>query len=165
MISLIAAHDRNLVIGKGNSLPWSIPEDLQYFKQLTSGHICIMGRKTFESLGRPLPNRTNIILTSDRDYQVEGCYIYNSIEDVLNEYGLYAESSEVFVIGGSQIYEAFLPHADRMYITYIDHEFEGNAYFPSYEITEWELVQNLKAESSYSFDYYYQVYNRKTNKI
>ena len=135
IISIIAAMGKNKVIGKNNSLPWKLPADMKHFKELTAGKPIIMGRKTFESLGKPLPKRTNIIITRDQNYKAEGCIVVHSIEEALKA----AEKhEEVMIIGGSQIYKEFLPRANKMYLTLIDVDFEGDAYFPEYKIEEWE---------------------------
>jgi len=164
MISIITAFDNNYLIGKGNELPWSLPNDLKYFKQRTEGHIVVMGRTTFESIGKPLPNRTNIILTRDPMYQVEGCYTYNSIEAIMYEYQNYAEpDEEIFVIGGREVYKQFLPYADKLYITEIDHEFEGDVYFPELDLDEWRIIQSehgIRDEKN-PYDYYFNVYIKK----
>lgn len=137
-ISLIAAMDRNGVIGKDNKLPWSLPNDLRYFKRVTEGNIVVMGRKCYESIGHALPGRTNIVLTTDPNYYARDCYIYHSIEDFMSDYKLHSEKDdEVFIIGGSEIYKQFLPHADKLYITKIDHEFEGDTFFPEIDPDTW----------------------------
>jgi|TARA_Y100000310_G_scaffold105294_1_gene103705 dihydrofolate reductase len=143
MISLIAAMGRNRVIGKDNSLPWKLPEDMKRFKELTSGKTVIMGRKTFESIGRPLPNRKNIIITRDQNYKAEGCIVVHSVEDALKN----ADNNEVMVIGGAQIYDLFLSKANKMYLTLIDHDFEGDAYFPEYNKDEWKEVSREEGKS------------------
>lgn len=130
-ISLIAAIARNRTIGKNNELPWRIPEDTKRFRKLTTGHVVIMGRKTFESIGRPLRERTNIVITRDTGYRAEGCTVVHSIEDALKE-AKRIEREEVFVIGGGEIYKATLPSADRLYLTIIDKDFEGDVFFPEY---------------------------------
>ncbi|WP_134683215.1 dihydrofolate reductase [Brevibacillus migulae] len=139
MISLIFAMDRNRLIGKNNELPWHLPADLQYFKRITSGHTVIMGRKTYESIGKPLPNRKNLVITRDHTLKLEGCTICTSVSEVLETVG---KEEEAFVIGGAEVYKQFLPVADRMYITFIDESFEGDAYFPSYEEDQWKLIQS-----------------------
>ncbi len=136
-ISFIAAVSKNGVIGENNSLIWKIPEDLKRFRQLTTGKPIIMGRKTFESIGKPLPNRTNIILTRDKNYKAEGCFVVHSVDDAL-EAGNGAE--EIMIIGGAQIYAQFLPVADKMYLTFIDKDFEGDAFFPNYNKNEWKEI-------------------------
>ena len=141
-ITLVAAIASNNVIGKENSLPWSIPEDLKRFKQMTSGHTILMGRKTFDSIGRPLPNRQNIVMTKDKNFQQEGIQVINDFDEALE---LIKESNEdVFVIGGSKIYELFEPVANSLAITRILKDFEGDAFFPD---INWDLWQIEKEEN------------------
>ena len=130
-ISLIAALSENRVIGKENSLPWHIPEDLKHFKEVTSGHPVIMGRKTFESIGRLLPKRLNIVISRDKSYVVEGATMANSLEEALEIAGNY-DKKEIFVIGGGQIFEQAMQYADRLYLTLVHTELEGDAFFPDF---------------------------------
>ena len=123
MISLIVAHDKNRVIGYENAMPWHLPGDLQYFKQVTMGKPVIMGRKTFESIGRPLPGRRNIIITRNEAYKAEGIEVVTSVEAAL---ALVEGTEEIMIIGGEQIFTQCLPIADRLYITLIYHEFKGD---------------------------------------
>ena len=140
-ITLVAAIASNNVIGKENSLPWNIPEDLKRFKQMTSGHTILMGRKTFDSIGRPLPNRQNIVMTKDENFEREGIKVINNFDEALE---LIKESNEdVFVIGGSKIYELFEPVANSLAITRILKDFEGDAFFPN---INWDLWQIEKEE-------------------
>ena len=141
-ITLVAAIASNNVIGKENSLPWNIPEDLKRFKQMTSGHTILMGRKTFDSIGRPLPNRQNIVMTKDKNFEQEGIKVVNDFDEALE---LIKESNEdVFVIGGSKIYELFEPVANSLAITRILKDFEGDAFFPD---INWDLWQIEKEEN------------------
>jgi dihydrofolate reductase len=130
MISLIVAAAHNNIIGKSNGLPWYLPADLRHFKEVTIGHPVIMGRKTFDSilarLGKPLPNRTNIIVTRDHGFVAEGVIVVHSLEEAYK----HAKDQEVFVIGGAQIYEQALPVADRIYLTEVDADINGDTYFP-----------------------------------
>ena len=135
IISLIAAIGKNKVIGKNNSLPWNLPVDLKRFKELTKGKPVIMGRKTFESIGKPLPERKNIIITRDKTYKAEGCITVNSKEEALKAA---KGSEEIMIIGGEQIFKEFMPIANKMYLTFIDKEFDGDAYFPAYNAKEWK---------------------------
>jgi dihydrofolate reductase len=135
IISLIAAVARNRVIGKRGSLPWYLPADLKHFQEVTKGKSIIMGRKTYESIGKPLPDRRNIVLTRDRFYKQGGCIVVHSLADALEAAG---RSDEVMVIGGEEIYHEFLPFADRMYLTLIDAGFLGDAFFPEFDKSEWE---------------------------
>ena len=137
IISLIAAIGKNMVIGTDNKLPWKLSADLKRFKELTLGKPVIMGRKTFESIGRPLPNRINIIITRDKNYRADGCVVVRSAEDALKAA---KHSEEAMVIGGGQIFREFLSKANKMYLTLIDKEFEGDAYFPEYNENEWKEV-------------------------
>ena len=125
MIKIIAAMSKNRVIGDSNSLIWSLPNDLKRFKQLTTGQTVIMGRKTYESIGRPLPNRRNIIITRDENYEAIGCEIVNSLEEALLLSG-----EDCFIIGGGEIYKQSLPIADKVYLTLIQEDFQGDTSFP-----------------------------------
>ncbi|MDZ4284285.1 MAG: dihydrofolate reductase [Patescibacteria group bacterium] len=145
-ISLIAAIAKNRTIGINNELPWHIPEDVKRFRRLTKGHVVVMGRKTFQSIGRALPERTNIVITRDPDFATEGCIVVHSIEAALKR-AKELEREEVFVIGGGEIYKAALPYADKLYLTIIDKDFAGDAFFPEYPefrkvvfegVGEWE---------------------------
>ncbi len=136
--------DRNRVIGKDNKLPWKLSADLKRFKGITSGKPVIMGRKTFESIGRPLPNRLNIVITRDNNYKADGCIAVDSAEKALKAAG---NASEAMVIGGEQIFRMFLPEASRMYLTFIDADFEGDAYFPEYNKNEWKEIFKEEHES------------------
>ncbi len=129
-VSVIAALARNGVIGIENRLPWRLPEDLAHFKSLTLGHPILMGRKTFESLGRPLPGRTNIVITRNRDYCRDGCLVADSIPAAL---ALCADADEIFFIGGADLYAQAIPLADRLYLTEVDIEAMGDAWFPDYD--------------------------------
>ena len=158
MISLMVAHDPSYVIGKDNKLPWHIPEDLAYFKKHTVGKGMVMGRNTYESIGRPLPKRRNIIVTRNKDYQAEGADVVYTIEDAIR----LAESvhEEVMVIGGEQIFRSVLPIADRLYITLIHKNFEGDTYFPEYG-DEWKLVSESAQQLSGDIPFSYLVFERK----
>ncbi len=165
-ISLIAAISTNLVIGSRNRLPWYIPEDLKNFKHLTMGKPILMGRKTFESIGRALPGRVNIVLTRNQNYRPAGCRIFSNIADALQAF---AECSEMMVIGGASFYEQMLPVADTMYLTVIDHIFDGDAYFPSFDTSVWnehsrrEYEQQNEPFLKYSFRVYRKIITERTN--
>lgn len=162
MLSIIAAISENNVIGKDNKLLWHLPEDLKRFKTLTTGHTIIMGRKTFESLGKVLPNRKHIILTRDMNYRVdnEAVEIIHDISEVQN----YIEDKEEnFIIGGAIIYSQLIDKAQKMYITMIHKKYDGDAYFPKIKEEEWKIVekeQGIKDEKN-PFDYEYITYVRK----
>lgn len=135
IISLIAALDKNRVIGnRDNKLPWYLPADLKRFKSITLGKPIIMGRKTRESIGRPLPERTNIVITRKENYDAPGCVVVHSPEEAIKAAG---DAPEVMVIGGAEIFAQFMPLASRMYFTLIDGEFDGNVYFPEWNPKEW----------------------------
>lgn len=162
MISFIFAMDENRLIGKGNELPWRLPEDLKYFKRTTMGHPIIMGRKTFESIGRPLPGRENIIVTRNRDFQWDGCSVFYSIEELLDYCQKYPEQ-EFFVIGGGEIFAKLFPYASRLYMTYIYHQFEGDTYFPLFDRNEWKLVskEQGKKDEKNPYTYEFRIYERR----
>lgn len=162
MIALIAAMSKNHVIGYDNWMPWHIPNDLQYVKKMTSNQTIIMGRKTFDTFKKPLPNRTNVILTSDENYQQPGCKVIHSIEEVL-KWNAKDPEQLFFIFGGGEVYRQFLQHADRMYLTYIDEEFEGDTYFPKYDVANWQETSNIKGikDDENPHDYYFIQYDRK----
>jgi len=136
-ISVIAALARNRVIGIDNRLPWRLPEDLAHFKALTLGHPILMGRKTFESLGRPLPGRTNVVITRNPGYRPEGCLVADSIPAAI---ALCKDADEIFFIGGAELYAQAIPLADRLYLTEVDIEAEGDAWFPDYDCSAFREV-------------------------
>ncbi len=143
MISIIVAADENNVIGKDNDLIWHLPDDLKYFKNLTTGHTIIMGRRTYESIGRPLPNRTTIIITRDVSFKAEGCIIVHSLEDALKNT---SDKDESFIVGGEQIYKLGLPFTDRVYLTRVHHAFDGDRAFPELD-SNWKEVAQQKHET------------------
>ena len=162
MLSIIVAVAKDGVIGKDNKLIWHLPEDLKRFKRLTSGKTIIMGRKTFESLGRVLPNRKHIVLCNDAQMKVE-----NENVEILSDIKYldkYINSEEEnFIIGGATMYKLLMPYANKMYITHINEEFEGDAYFPKIDEKEWQIIERekgLKNEEN-PFDYEYVTYVRK----
>ena len=143
IISIIAGMDKNRLIGQGNRLPWRLPADMKHFRRYTLGKPVLMGRKTFESIGKPLPKRTNIILTRDLDYQADGCIVRHSIEEALKTA---SGCEEIMIIGGASIYELFLPCADRLYLTYIHDCFEGDVYFPVFDMADWQEVKRVDCQ-------------------
>ena len=162
MLSIIVAKAKNNVIGKNNELIWKLPEDLKRFKQLTTGHTIIMGRKTFESLGRVLPNRKHIIFSQNPDFKVndENVEIVHSMLQI-QEY--IEDKEEHFVIGGAMIYNLLMPYVTKMYVTQIDREFEGDAFFPRIDENTWEVVEKsevMEDENSH-LKYEYITYKRK----
>lgn len=141
-ISLIVAMDNNRGIGKAGRLPWHLPADLKLFKQITMGHHLIMGRKTWESIGRPLPGRTMIVLTHQPDYQPDGCIVARSLDEGL-DIALRNGEEEVFVIGGAQVFTQALPIADRIYLSRVEGVFEADASFPEIDLTDWALLERV----------------------
>jgi dihydrofolate reductase len=137
-ISIVVAMDANGVIGRDNELPWHLPADLQHFKKTTMGKPILMGRKTWESIGRPLPGRTNIVITRDSDYQADGCVVVNSIDAAMAAAG---EQDEVMVIGGAEFYRQVLPRADTLYLTRIHASFDGDTVFPELHVADWREVE------------------------
>jgi dihydrofolate reductase len=159
IVSLIAAVAENRIIGRGDELPWRLPADMRHFKELTTGHTVIMGRRTFETLRQPLPNRRNVVVTRDREYRRTGAEIVHSIEGALsNARG----DEEVFVAGGGEIYELALPHADRLYLTIVHAEFEGDTVFPDLNLEEWRLVESIRhnADEKHSIPFSFLTYER-----
>lgn len=162
MLSIIVAKAKNNIIGKDNKLLWKLPADLQRFKELTTGHIIIMGRKTFESLGRVLPNRKHIVFTQNPDFKVndENVQVVHSMLEIQE----YIESEEeCFVIGGAMIYNLLMPYVNKMYITQIDKDFEGDAFFPRIDETKWKEVEREKGvkDENNNLDYEFVVYEKK----
>lgn len=155
MVNIVAAISNNGVIGKGNKLPWHLPVDLKYFKQLTTGHTVVMGRKTFESIGKPLPKRTNIVITRDKQFKHDGVFVTHDYRSV---FGL---KGEVFVIGGRDIYELFLPECNRLYITRVHATIHGDIYFP-YIPNHFELksYKYLKSDEENIYDIDFCVYDK-----
>lgn len=160
MLSIIVAHDRNRVIGKNNQLPWHLPQDLAYFKKVTMGRPVIMGRKTHESIGRLLPGRENIVITRNKNYQADGCMIIHSLNDIRQLEKKF--QGEIFIIGGAEIFEKTLHEVDRLYITYIDEEFEGDTFFPEINLNEWKEISREKGikDEKNPYDYEFIVYER-----
>jgi dihydrofolate reductase len=158
-ISFIFAMDRNRAIGNDNQLPWHLPADLKFFKKITTGHPILMGRKTYQSIGKPLPGRRNVVITQDPKFTAEGCEIVHSVEEAAAQF----EQEELFVIGGSEIFRLFLPLVDRMYITRIEHEFAADTYFPEVNMQVWTLVSNEQGiqDEKNPYEYYFQLYERK----
>lgn len=163
-VSLIVAMDKNRVIGKDNDIPWRIPNDWQYVKKMTTGHSIILGRKNFESIGRALPNRRNIVLTRDLNFSFPGCEIAHSKEEAL---ALCENEAEIFIFGGEEIYKMFLPDVEKMYITKIDHAFVGDTFFPEVDFAEWNEVsveKGMKNDAN-PYDYYFHVYEKENTNI
>ena len=159
MISLIVAMTSNRIVGRSGKLPWHITEDLRRFNQLTTGHTIVMGRKTYESIGRALPGRNSIVITRQADFAPTGVQTVHDLEDALR---LAADDDEIFVIGGAQIYELALPYAERLYVTLVNADIEGDTVFPEINWDEWELVEDSGVQSSRTapFSYSCQVFQK-----
>ncbi|WP_050615318.1 dihydrofolate reductase [Bacillus testis] len=160
IVSMIVAMDEDRVIGKDNKMPWRIPRELQYVKKVTMGHPIVMGRKNYESIGRPLPGRRNLILTRDPDFKADGCEVLHSKDDV---YKACQGEDEVFIFGGEQIYKLFLNDCERLYITRIHHSFGGDTFFPEVDLEDWEETYREKGirDEKNDYDYVYHVYEKK----
>ena len=160
MVTIIAAVGRNRALGKDNDLIWHLPADLRRFKSLTRGHHVIMGRKTFESLGKPLPKRTNIIVSRNPDYRAEGCIVVNSLEKALEIASL---DSNPFILGGAEIYKQALSFADHMDLTIVHEEFEADAFFPEFDPEEWELTgrEDFEKDAENPYDYSFLQYKKR----
>jgi len=158
--SLIAAMGKNRVIGKNGKLPWHMPADMKYYRDKTKGKPIIMGRKTFDSMGnKPLPDRTNIIITHDKDYKAEGAIVVHSADEALKAAG---NVPEIMIIGGSYIFKVFLPKANRIYLTMIDADFDGDTFFPEYDVTQWKEIsyEEHERDAKNPYDYRFVVLER-----
>jgi dihydrofolate reductase len=155
MISMIWAMGRSREIGKNNRLPWHLPNDLKHFKEVTYGKTVIMGSKTFESLGKALPGRRNIVITLEK-IEAPGCELVYSIEEALEK------ADDAFIIGGASIYKQFLPYTNRLYITRIEHDFDADIFFPEFDLEEWKLIKREKGikDEKNPYEYYFEVYER-----
>jgi dihydrofolate reductase len=158
-LSIIVAMDRNRVIGKNDTLPWHISSDLQHFKKITMGKPIVMGRKTHESIGRPLPGRENIILTRDKNYNAEGCTVLQSLNAIFEHC---KDKEEVMITGGSEVYKMTLAQASRLYLTEVHTEIEGDTFFPEFDRDEWNEIsrEDNKADEKNEFDYSFVVLER-----
>jgi len=162
VLKILVAFDENRVIGKNNTLIWHLPADLKRFKSLTTGHVIIMGRKTFESIGKPLPNRTTIVISRQADLQIEGVIIAHSVEEAI----LKAKSitrEDIFIVGGAEIYALSLALADQILVTQLHDIFEGDAYFPEIPSASWEITEKERGvtDEKNAYQYSYITYTRK----
>ena len=157
---MIAAAAENKALGKDNQLIWHLPNDFKRFKSLTTGHHIIMGRKTFESFPKPLPNRTHVIITRQSDYQAEGCIVVDSIEEAIEKC---PENEESFIIGGGEIYRLAMPYSDKIELTVVHHVFDADAFFPEINPEDWQLTQTdfQTKDEKHLYDYSYETYVRK----
>lgn len=158
-LSAVVAMSENRVIGKDNQLPWHLPADLRHFKQITMGKPILMGRKTFESIGRALPGRTNIVITRDSHFNAPNCLVVNSIETALVSAG---DQEEVFVIGGAQLFQQMLAQIQRLYLTVIHKNFDGDAFFPELNMNEWREIkhENHEPDDQNKYDYSFIMLDR-----
>ncbi|QNH63625.1 dihydrofolate reductase [Hymenobacter sediminicola] len=161
MLAFVVAIAENNVIGNDNQLLWHLPDDLKHFKRLTQGHPVVMGRRTYESIGRPLPNRTNIVVTRQAGWQAPGCEVAYSVPDALEQAAQLDE--EVFVIGGAEIYRQALPAADVIYLTEVHHTFEGDVVFPELNNTEWreESRERHEPDEKHAYAFSFIVLRRR----
>lgn len=162
ILSLIVAADLNNVIGAGNKLLWNLPDDMKHFRELTSGHPVIMGRKTYESIGRPLPKRRNIVISRQKDLAIDGCDVVDSLERAI-ELVKDDPTSEAFIIGGGEIYRQAMDRADRIYLTRVHGEFTGDTFFPEIDPKEWKEVEREEhtKDDSHEYAFEFQRYDCK----
>lgn len=166
ILSIIVAVSENGVIGKDNKLIWSLPADMKFFKEKTSGHIIITGRKNYESIPekfRPLPNRTNVVITRQKNYHAPGAIIVPSIEEALEYAKKHSEKEEIFVIGGADIFRQIMPLVNRVYLTWVHERFEGDVTFDPLSENEWKLVQSERrpADEKHKYPYTFETWERK----
>lgn len=162
MLKILVAFDENRVIGKNNALIWHLPADLKRFKALTTGHVIIMGRKTFESIGRPLPNRTTIVISRQLDLQIDGVILAHSVaEAILKAKSLTRE--DIYIVGGAEIYALSLPVADQILVTQLHDIFEGDAFFPEISPEMWDVTEKERGvtDEQNAYQYSYITYSRK----
>ncbi len=161
MLSFIAAIGKNRELGVNNGLPWSLPDDLQYFRDTTRGHSVIMGRKTYQAIGHLLPGRKNIIITRDISNKIEGAVMVSSVEKALKEV---EGEAEPFLIGGGEIFKLALPYAGRMYITEVNASVPADAYFPEFDPAEWKTVKETfhPKDERHAYDFTFKIYERKS---
>src|SRR3989338_1478670 len=159
IISLIAAIGKNNAIGVGGKLPWNLPDDLKRFKKLTKGHCVIMGRKTYESIGRLLPERKNIIITRNKEYKIDGAIMVSGIEDALKEC---ANDNEPFIIGGGEIFKLALPIAKKMYLTNVEAKIPASSFFPEFKKSEWKIISKEfhSKDAKHKYDFTFVIYER-----
>ena len=161
ILSLLVAADEQNVIGKNNTLPWHLPNDLRYFKNLTWGMPILMGRKTFDSIGKPLQGRKSIVITRNRDWHPGGVDVVHSVEEAIDKARSF-HVKEIFVIGGAEIFTSSFPQADRIYLTRIHHRFDGDVFFPEIPADQWVRVQerNCSADEKNSWAHSFQVWEK-----
>ncbi len=161
-MNIIVAVDKNWAIGKNNKMMWSIPADMRFFREKTTGHVVVMGRKTLESFpnGLPLKQRTKLILSRDRSYKVKGALVLHTMEELLEHLKEY-DSSDIFIIGGESIYRQFLPYCDTAYVTRIDHAYDADTYFPNLdELLEWTMTEVSEEQTSFDLEFVFTKYEK-----
>jgi len=158
-LSILVAMAKNRTIGLDNALPWRIPEDLKYFKALTMGHHIVMGRKTYDSIGRPLPGRTTVVVTRSRNLELPGCTVAHSLEEAITA----CAGNEIFIVGGAELYAQALPFAETLYVTEIQQEIEGDAHFPEFDRSTWQETAREKRSQTepQPLEYHFVTYRRK----
>ncbi len=158
-IILIAAASENNVIGKDNDLAWHLPDDFKYFKNTTKEHSIVMGRKTFDSMGKALPDRRNIVITRDQKWNAPDVDVANSLQEVFT---YCRDEREIFIIGGAEIYKQALPYANKILLTRVHTEIEGDAYFPTFDLSEWKLTDSTfhDSDEKHAFSFTFEVYER-----
>lgn len=159
-ISILVAMAKNRTIGVNNTLPWRCPEDLKHFKTLTMGHHMIMGRKTFDSIGKPLPGRTTVVVSRNAELKIEGCVVVHSLQEAI---AACTEDPEIFVVGGAELYQQAISLVDTLYITEIQQEVEGDAHFPEFDMNAWrETAREVRSqETPQPLEYHFVTYRRK----
>lgn len=162
IISFIVAADENNVMGKDNELPWTLPSDMRYFKNQTWGMTVVMGRKTLESLGKPLKGRRNIVVTRNKNWLQEGADVTHSLDEAIEAAKNYG-ANEIFIIGGAEIFKEAMPKVHRIYLTRIHHQFDGNVYFPEISTVDWNLMKSrfCHADEKNAYSHTFQIWERK----
>ncbi len=161
-LSAITAIAKNNIIGKDNTLPWHLPADMRFFKKTTMGHVVIMGRKTYESFKKALPGRTNIVITRQKGYELADAIVVHSLQEGIDK-AKAIENEEAFILGGAQIYEQSLPVLDRLYLTRIYEDFEGDTAFPAFNAGEWEMtsIEPHEPDEKNKYFYAFQIWDKK----
>jgi dihydrofolate reductase len=164
-LSLVVAASTNNAIGKSNQLLWHLPKDLKFFKNITWGMVVVMGRKTFESVNKPLPGRVNIVITSKAGWKADGVWVATGLEDAIAQ-AKTTNCKEIFIIGGGEIYKQTMPMADKIYITRVHAQIEGDTFFPAIDESAWEQTENtdFKADEKHAYDFSFQVWVRKNTR-
>ncbi|RIK75782.1 MAG: hypothetical protein DCC68_20575 [Planctomycetota bacterium] len=163
MLSILVAASTSGVIGRDNALPWRLSADLRRFRRLTTGHAIVMGRKTYESIGRPLPERTNLVVTRQRDFAAPGCVVVDTIDAAIQRaHEIHGEHDEIFIVGGADIFRQTLDRADRLYLTRVEADVPGDTYLPPIDVSHWRLVEQSHhaADDKNDHPHTFAVYDR-----